>query len=256
MKAKVYDIEGNAVKEIDLPSIFATPYRKEVIARAVISEESKERQPKGAYRWAGLETSATYVGRKEAYKSLKNRGQAMRPREFYGGGIPGRVRIIPSSVKGRRAHPPKPEKKIEEKMNKKEYMLALRSAIAATANREIVITRGHKVDVDLPIIISFNNLDKATIKTKTFVEFLSKIMPKELERAAKKRGRNKKYPKSALLVCAKDELKFAKAIENIKGVDAVNIDELKVKHLAPGTHAGRVAIYTEKAIEEMRKWQE
>jgi large subunit ribosomal protein L4e len=245
----VYDENGNVLKHVKLPEVFSTPYRKEIIKRAVLAEQTWEKQPKGNYIWAGMETSATYVGRKEAYKSLKNRGQAMRPREFYGGGVPGRVRVIPSSVKGRRAHPPKVEKVIKERINKKEYALALKSAIAATANINIVKARGHKIEQlnALPIVIS--SIPK---KTKDTFKFIKLIIPDEIKRAKERRGKKNKYPKSALVVCTKEELKNAKAFENINGFDVVAIEEIKVKHLAPGTHAGRLSIFTEKAIEYLK----
>jgi len=234
-KVNVYDIEGNVIKEISLPSIFNTPIRKEIIARAVLAEETWEKQPKGNYRWAGMETSATYVGRKEAYRSLKNRGRAMRPREFYGGGIAGRVRVIPSSVKGRRAHPPKPEKKIKEKINKKEYLLALKSAIAATAKEELVKNRGHRININVPIIINTDGINGKN-KTKTIYAFLNKICREELQRAKKKRGKERKYPKSALFIFSDKEKDLTKIASNLPGCDAVTVKNLMVKNLAPGTH--------------------
>ncbi|RME79456.1 MAG: 50S ribosomal protein L4 [Methanobacteriota archaeon] len=252
MKAKVYGVDGKESGELALPPVFSTDYREEIIRRAVLAEESKLFQPKGSYRWAGLETSARYIGRKEAYATLKNRGQSRLPREFFGGGVPGRVRYIPSAVSGRRAHPPKPTKKLAEKINKKEHDLALRSAIGATANKELVIARGHKIDGDVPIIIEGN-----ISKTKELYSLFSKLFPADLERASIKRGRNKKHPKTALVVAGKEELSIVKAASNIAGADATTTALLKVKDLAPGTHAGRLTVFTKKAIEELSKrWNE
>ena len=246
----VYDLNGNVIKQIELPEVFNTPIRKEVIARAVIAEESWEKQPKGNYKFAGLETSAEYVGRKEAYRSLKNRGQAKLPREFYGGGIPGRVRRIPSAVKGRRAHPPKPEKNIYEKINKKEHLLALKSAVAATSNEEVIKKRGHKIDnLQMPIVVNFG--EKTNIKTKDIYNFLKKILPNEVKRSSKKRGKNKKYPKSVLFVLSKNEEAIALAARNIKGCEVCSINKLKVKYFAPGTHIGRLSIFSEHALKEI-----
>ena len=91
MKANVYNLKGEVVEKIELPSLFSEEVREDLIRRAVLSEETKLYQPKGNYRWAGLETSARYRGRKESYATLKNRGQARLPREFFGGGLWGRV---------------------------------------------------------------------------------------------------------------------------------------------------------------------
>ena len=256
MKAKVYDLKGNVVEEIELPPVFDERVREDLIKRAVLSEESKEYQPKGAYRWAGMETSARYVGRKGAYESLKNRGQAMLPREFYGGGVPGRVRRIPYAVGGRRAHPPKPWKKIVEKINKKEWIKAMRSALASVVNAEIVLKRGHKVN---PSFIPFIVVDdfESIKKTKEVKAFLEMFFADDLKRAEKgkrvtgvrKRKRGKKYPKSVLIVT----LKKLKAGNNIPGVSLKSVEELKVKDLAPGTHAGRLTIFTKSALAKLNE---
>ena len=74
MKATVYSIEGKALKQIDLPAIFESPRRDDLVKRAVLSEESKLYQPKGNYKFAGLETSARYKGRKEDFGTVKNKG--------------------------------------------------------------------------------------------------------------------------------------------------------------------------------------
>ena len=64
MKADVYSLDGKAAKKIDLPAAFDEEVRAEIIRRAVLSEESAEYQPQGPFRFAGLETSAEYRGRK------------------------------------------------------------------------------------------------------------------------------------------------------------------------------------------------
>ena len=67
---------------MDLPSpLFGEAPRDDLIKRAVLSDESKEYQPKGSYRMAGLETSARYVGRKEIFASVKNKGIPHLPHE-------------------------------------------------------------------------------------------------------------------------------------------------------------------------------
>ena len=253
MKVDVYSLDGKATKKIDLPAAFDEEVREEIIKRAVLSEESAEYQPQGPFKFAGLETSAEYRGRKDDYGSLKNKGQAMLPREVRPEGGWGKVRRIPSSVKGRRAHPPKPEAKREERMNKKEYRKAMRSALAATANPELVKGRGHTYEGAVPLVAE-DSLE-ALAKTKEVLAFLKKLVGKDIERA---RGSRKKRSgtrsrkagvrgaKSVLMVVKGGKL--LKAGRNIPGVDVVKADELKVKMLAPGTHVGRLTIYTEGAL--------
>ncbi|MCX8198134.1 MAG: 50S ribosomal protein L4 [Candidatus Micrarchaeota archaeon] len=258
MKAAVYSADGKAVREVQLPPQFSAEVRQDLISRAAISDQTKHYQPKGNYPEAGMETSARYRGRKEDFGSGKNRGIAIRPREVLPKGRLGRVKRIPSAVKGRRAHPPKVNKIIVEKMNKKEYRAALISAIAATASKEAVQSRGHKVSVPLPIVL--DNSFESLSKTKEVFKALSQIIGQDLQRASKrklrvgvrKRKGGKTYPVSALIVVSKDS-PLLKAGRNIPGISTAKVSELSVELLAPGAKAGRLAAYTESALSEIAK---
>ena len=70
----------------------------------------------------------------------------------------------------------------------------------------------------------------------------------------KRRGRKYKRGKSVLLVVAKDE-GIISAARNISGVDTVFVDQLNAEHLAPGTHAGRLTVWTKSAIEYLREME-
>ena len=56
--AKVLDLEGKEVETVDLPAVFATPIRDEVIARAFVALDSHRRQPQGRDPLAGKRTTA------------------------------------------------------------------------------------------------------------------------------------------------------------------------------------------------------
>ncbi len=131
MDTNVYDLKGNVIESITLPEIFNTVFRPDLIQRAVVTELSKTFQPQGRDPLAGLRTSADYfANRRRTFRLTVNRGISRKPREKLAKGGLGKVRIVPESVGGRAAHPPKVEKIIEKKMNKKEYNFALASAIA------------------------------------------------------------------------------------------------------------------------------
>ncbi len=256
MDADVYSLDGKAKGKVELPSAFNEDVREELIRRAVLSDESREYQPQGAFKYAGLETSAKYRGRKEAYGSLKNRGQAMLPREVRPEGGWGKVKRIPSAVKGRRAHPPKVEKKLVERMNRKEYRKAMRSAIAATARPELVSSRGHSYEGALPLVVE-DGLEKIS-KTKEMLAALAKLVGKDLERAkSSRKSRSGTRCRKAGTKCAKSVLVVVagggalKSARNLAGVNVVKAEDLKVKMLAPGTHAGRLTVYTESALKRV-----
>lgn len=245
MKATVYSIDGKALKQIDLPTVFASPQREDLVKRAVLSEESRMRQPKGSYPLAGLETSARYRGRKEDFGSVKNKGIAHQPHEVLPNGQLGKVKRIPTAVKGRRAHPPKVTKKYVELINKKEYSRALASALAFSTNRDVVCRRSHS-DIGPSIPIVLEGKFETVTKTKDVVKLLEALKLSKLVEKARKNGGK------SMLVVVSDNSK-ANAASNIPGVDVVRVSELKVRHLAPGTHPGRLTLFTESALPEIQK---
>jgi large subunit ribosomal protein L4e len=240
MKATIYSLEGKVLKQMDLPAQFSVEGRADLIKRAVLSEESRLYQPKGAYKYAGLETSARYRGRKEDFGAIKNRGISRLPREVLPEGQFGKVKRIPFAVKGRRAHPPKPEKKIVELLNRKEYRKALLAAIALTTDRDTVSSR-YKADIGLSLPIVLDNSFEKLNKTKDVLKVFKALkLDKFLERA-------KQFnTKSPLVVVSGGSI--LKAARNLPGVDVVSVEDLKVRHLAPGTHPGRLTLYSEGAI--------
>ncbi|MCD6092396.1 MAG: 50S ribosomal protein L4 [Candidatus Aenigmarchaeota archaeon] len=255
--AKIYDLNGNAKEEVKLPKVFDTPYRPDVIKKAVLSLQSSKRQAYGSDVLAGKRTSAHYHGLRRYRWSMMGRGMSRMAR-IHGkvGYLLWRARFVPQAVKGRRAHPPKVEKKWEKKINEKEMMLAIRSALAACCNIELIKKRGHVFDGELPIIFEkeFENLKT----TKEVLDVLKKVgIEKELERSKKKkvvagRGkmRNRKYKKKkGILIVVSKECSLMKAARNLPGVDVLSVEAVDVESLAPGCHAGRLTIFTKPAIE-------
>lgn len=258
MKASVYSLEGKAVREVALPQQFESEVQQDLISRAAISDQTSHYQPKGNDPRAGMETSARYRGRKEDFGSGKNKGTAIRPREVLPKGRLGKVKRIPSAVKGRRAHPPHVGKIIFESINRKEYRKALLSAIAATAHKDFVAARGHKLPAQVPIVL--DNSFESIAKTSQAHKSLSAIIGDDLSRATKgklrtgvrKRKGGRVYPKSALIAVSKDSPLLLSA-RNIPGVDVVKASDLRVEMLAPGAKAGRLTLYTEAALSEISK---
>jgi len=141
--------------------------------------------------------------------------------------------------------------------------LALFSAIAATASKEIVARRGHSIE-DVPQIPLVVSDEYAALKsTKDVEEALTKVgVLSEIFRVresrkvragrGKSRGRKMKQAVGPLIVVAENR-GIAEAARNIPGVQVATVAELNVEMLAPGTHAGRLTIWTSGAIEELGK---
>jgi len=260
MKLPVFDMEGKETKKVELPNVFSEPIRPDLINRAAIAVRSTLFQPKGPTPLAGMQTTAEYVGRRRAYRTMINIERARLPKVKLAKGRFGEVRIVPQSRGGRPAHPPKVEKILVERINTKERRKAIRSAIAATAHSDLVQMRGHRVSIETPIIVedSFEKLKK----TREVLSLFGKLkLEKELERdrvvkvrvgRGKMRGRRWKRKKGILIIVSK-ACPAIKASENIPGVDVSVVKNLNADLLAPGGQPGRLAIFTESAIKELEK---
>jgi large subunit ribosomal protein L4e len=248
--AKVLSLKGEVVEEIELPPVFEEEFRPDIIKRAVLAIQSHRRQPYGKNPVAGMDYAWENWG--------PGHGYARVPR-MKGGS---RAVAVPQAVGGRKAHPPKVEKKWSEKINKKERRKALKSAIAATANPELVRERNHVFEGELPKIV-VDELESIK-KTKEVVEVFKAIgvyadveraKARKRQRAGKGKMRGRRYvaKKSVLLVVGKDD-GIVKSAKNLPGVDVVLVKDLNVELLAPGCKAGRLTVWTKSAVEYLRGW--
>ena len=244
MQATIYDLDGGDAGEVDLPGVFETAVRPDLIDRAVRAAQANRKQDYGADEYAGLRTPAESFG--------SGRGMAHVPREN------GQGRRVPQTVGGRPAHPPKSETDRSLNVNRKERQLAVRSAIAATADADLVAERGHQFDdeLDLPLVVSddFEDLEK----TREVVDVLEALgVESDVERAdetkikagrGKSRGRKYRRPKSILFVTSEEP---SKAARNLAGVDVTTAREVNAEDLAPGAAPGRLTVWTESALAEV-----
>jgi large subunit ribosomal protein L4e len=260
MKAKIKSIEGSNSGEIVLPEQFDEPVREDLIKRAVLAIQNNNRQPYGAKFGAGMRQHGKLSRRRKAYKSSYGIGISRVPRKIMsrrGRRFNWVGAVAPGMVGGRRAHPPKAEKKWEQKINKKERRKAIRSALSASVIKEMVEKRGHFVN-DYPLIVESKIED--VVKTKDAIAILIKLgLEKELLRCSEKkiragkgksRGRKYRKKKGPLMVVSKD-CKLIKAASNISGVDIVEVNYLNAELLAPGTAPGRVTVYSDAAIKRI-----
>lgn len=249
--AKVFNLEGKEVGRTRLPEVFRTPIRPDVIKRAVVAIQSHRLQPKGRNPYAGKRTTAESWG--------VGRGISRVPRLSDSS----RAAFAPGTVGGRLAHPPTVEKRIYKKIPKKEKRLALFSAIAATASKDLIEARGHIIGnvPDLPLVVTDDLESIKTTKDLKSVLINLGVWP-DIERVkesikvrsgkGKMRGRRTKRAVGPLIVVSKNDGVF-KAARNLPGVDVVSVRDLNPELLAPGTHPGRLTLWTNSSIEEMKK---
>jgi large subunit ribosomal protein L4e len=248
--AEIFDLQGKSSGKITLPQVFSTPLRPDVIKRAVLAIQSNRRQPQGRDLMAGKKTTAESRGTGSA--------TARVPR-IKGGS--GRAAFAPSTVKGRQPHPPKAEKHIVKNIPKKEAKLALTSAIAATAQKETITSRGHKIGnlSQFPLVVedAIEGLTKVKEVEEVFIslgigEDLIRVKDSRNIRAGKgkRRGRKMKQAVGPLIVVV-DGKKLVNAASNLPGVEVTTVTTLNTEMLAPGTHPGRLTVWTNGAIEKL-----
>ncbi len=263
MKLKILTKEGIEKGSQEMPVQFNEALRPDIIKRAVLSLQSIRRQKYGANPEAGMRSSSILSKRRRKYRGMYGHGISRTPRKIMssrGTQFNWVGAFAPNTVGGRRAHPPKAEKEWEQNINKKERRKAIRSAMAATVSKELVIERGHVVPDNYPFVLEsgLETLDK----TKQVLEVLKKLgFEKELIRAGEKRiragrgklrGRKYKKKKGPLIVISR-ECKLEKAAKNVPGIDVVKINALNAELLAPGAVAGRATLFTQAALEKLEK---
>ncbi|MGM5482875.1 MAG: 50S ribosomal protein L4 [Nanobdellota archaeon] len=263
MKLPVLDITNKEVGNIELPNHFSSDIRSDLVKKAVQAINANTRQPYGANVRAGLRQSAELSRRRNTYRGAYGHGISRVPRkilsrrgqQMYWVGA-----VAPGTVSGRRAHPPKSEKVWSKKINVKERRKAIRSALSATVDKEIVKNRGHVLPDNYPFVIDekFESIEK----TKDVVSAFTNLgFGKELERVSKKkiragkgklRGRKYKKKVGPLLVVS-EKCNLQNAARNVAGVNVVLVNKLNAKALAPNANIGRCCIFTKKALDKLAK---
>ncbi|HJU12939.1 MAG TPA: 50S ribosomal protein L4 [Candidatus Nitrosotalea sp.] len=258
MKAPVLSVSGTKEGEVELPLVFNTPVRTDLIHKAYIHLESHGFQRQGRYPNAGMDVVAESNNPPTGHHAAR----VARMRGG-GGGRQGQGGGVAMVRKGRQAHPPVVEKIVYKLLNKKENRLALCSAIAATSSAMFVKLRGHNVGKieSFPIVVSdqIESVSKSKELSKIFDSLhvsddLARLENRLKRRSGKPqlRGRSTKVGKSVLLV-VKDSKSLSKACGSIPGVDVVEAKNLSVLDLAPGARPARLTAFSKGALEEIGK---
>ena len=260
MKTNLLDINGKKTKEISLPSYFSEKIREDIVAKVL--EAKKTRQPYGPSPVAGKQNSASgnIQHTRNVWKTMQGKGISRVPRKIMsrrGGQFNWEGAEIPNARGGRRAHPPKVDSMINtKKINKKELLIALKSALSATASSKKLSEKyerlANKKIEGLPLIVEEKFL---TLKTKEQLNSLKKILGEDLIQVSlkekKKRSgigklRGRKYKSNAgLLLVVGDKQDVKTNLADVK-----KSKDLSILDLAQGG-LGRVTVYTEQAISDL-----
>ena len=247
----ILETDGSNRSTITLPAVFQTPYRPEVIQKVYNNLNSYTFQRQGRYPAAGQMVSA----------ESRNTGLGIaRIARARGEGFPraGQAAGVASVRHGRLAHPPVSCKNIYKKVNKKEKLLALCSAIAATTNSELIKRRGHKIkdEIQLPIVVS--NEIESVVKSKDLEKILFNLgLEEDLKRTFIRRNKsyhknsiNRRSALSVLILVGNDE-KIGRLSNSLPGITVKSVKSVSVLDLAPGSKPVRLTIFSENAIKEL-----
>jgi large subunit ribosomal protein L4e len=247
----ILETDGSNRSTITLPAVFETPYRPEVIQKVYNNLNSYTFQRQGRYPAAGQMVSA----------ESRNTGLGIaRIARARGEGFPraGQAAGVASVRHGRLAHPPVSWKNIYKKVNKKEKLLALCSAIAATTNSELIKRRGHKLkdEIQLPIVVS--NEIESVVKSKDLEKILFNLgLEEDLKRTFIRRNKsyhknsiNRRSALSVLILVGNDE-KIGRLSNSLPGITVKSVKSVSVLDLAPGSKPVRLTIFSENAIKEL-----
>lgn len=243
----LYDTDGKVKGKVDLPNVFTTPFRPDLIRRAVVSAQANRRQRYGPSKVAGMRHSVSTWGKGRGVARVQRLAQGRKGAES------------PNNVGGRRAHPPKPEHSWEKKINRKERQLAVASALAATSDPEKVRSRGHRFNesVTLPVVVDDSMEDISN--TRDVLSLLQSLgLGDDIQRSidgkhvragrGTMRGRRFRQPKSLLLVASKGSSIIIGG-RNLPGVNTITPENINTELLAPGGDPGRLVVFSKKAFD-------
>lgn len=259
MKAQIFNTDGKAVKQIELPKCFSEIIRDDLVWKII--EAKRITQPYGPGAESGRHHSASglMIHRRHVWKSGYGKGQSRIPRKVLsnkGSQFNWVGAEVPNTRGGRRAHGPEILSRTAElKINKKELTLALKSALSATAKQKQVSKKYKTLEEQkftVPFVVESEFLK---LKTKKLLEVMKKILGESLYNVAiktktvrsgkgKMRGRRYKQNAGALIVIGnKENLK-------VSVFDVANVQNVGIMDLADGGQ-GRLVIYTEEAIKNL-----
>lgn len=261
MKADILSLDNQKLGETDLPEAFGYKIDGGLIRKAFLAEQSRNFQLKYTDPMAGKRKSSTLSKTRRTYKTVYGHGLTRTPKKVtwrmgtqfvYVGAT------APNTVGGREAHPPKKNKVLEKKLNKKEKVAAIKSAIAASANRDIVKASHDIGDIKLPIIVEDKIND--TIKTKDLYKALSSIglrqelirVKKRIIRAGKGKMRGRKYKrKLGLVIVTTDPDRLRRPAANMN-VHIADIRKLNMSDVSNAGRPGRLIIWSQSAISSLK----
>jgi large subunit ribosomal protein L4e len=248
-----YTTANTVAGQVKLPAVFAAPLRQDIVSFVHDNLSKNSRQARGINYLAGMKHAALSWGTGRAVARIPRIRGSGTSRS--GQGANGNM-----CRAGRMFAPLRVWRKWHRKVNLRQRRHALAAAISSTAVTPLVQARGHHVDSIPQLPLVFANTINNISQTKEAVAALNKygvgadierVIDAKALRAGKGKLRNRRFKnRRGPLVIGDDNSKgLARAVQNIAGVDFINVNRLNIRLLAPGGHIGRLCIWTQGALQ-------
>jgi large subunit ribosomal protein L4e len=236
--------DGVSVDQMNIPRIFYSPIRTDLLQFVHQSMAKNKRQPYSVSSNAGMKTSAKSWG--------TGRAVARVPRVPGSGTHRSGQGAIANFCRGGRIFgPTRVWRKWHHKINKNQRRQAILSAIASTSILSLVLARGHNINrvPELPLVIesAAESITKTrdAIKSLTNLGIIYDVIIKKKNkkiRAGKGKMRNRKFKnyKGPLFIYETSGRPF----RNIPTFSICCFNSLNLLKLAPGGHVGRFCIWS------------
>jgi len=250
----VYKIDGNKEGTVELPKVFDTPVRPELIRQIYTNVAKNAMQPHGTDPLAGIKVSAVSWG--------PGRAKARVPRiNGSGSNRNGQGAYANFCRGGHLFGAPTTMRRWFRAVPIKQRRYAIASAIAATAVPAYVQARGHKIEkvAEIPLVASneIESIKKTkdavkALKALNLYEDVTRVLDSKVHRSSLGKMRRSAYKnkRGPLVIYAKDD-GVSKAFRNIPGVDVMCVTRLSLAALAPAASLGRLCVWSESAIKAL-----
>jgi len=248
---------SEVLREVRTPQVFSTAIRNDIVQFVHDNLSKNTRQARGVDPNAGMKHSAESWGTGRAAARIPRIGGSGTSRS--GQGAFGNM-----CRKGRMSFPLHVWRRWHRKVNLRQRRHALASALAASSVWGLVNARGHRIDnlPQLPLVL--DNQVNLISKTKDALNMLKSFgLYDDIQRVVKAKAlrpgrgkmRNRRFKKrrGPLVVVDNEAQALVRALRNIEGVDVLNVNRLNIRHLAPGGQLGRLLVFTEGAVTELKQ---
>ena len=248
---------AEVLREVRTPQVFSTAIRHDIVQFVHDNLSKNTRQARGVDPRAGMKHSAESWGTGRAAARIPRIGGSGTSRS--GQGAFGNM-----CRKGRMSFPLHTWRRWHRKVNLRQRRHALASALAASSVWGLVNARGHRINnvPQLPLVLDneVNQVSKtkeavALLKAFGLYEDVERVMKSKSLRPGRGKMRNRRFRmrRGPLVVVDDQAQALERALRNIPGVDVLNVNRLNIRNLAPGGQLGRLLVFTEGALAELKQ---